>query len=260
MINTHLYQFSKAIVKTPCRNFINGLTTAGLGLPDYYLAGEQHNGYIRALEGCGLAVTVLEADEDYPDSVFIEDTALLTPHCAIIMRPGAPSRKGEVDAISPVIRKYFERIEAIRSPGTMDAGDILRTDDCYFIGLSSRTNIDGAQQLISILGNYGLRSKTVPLQEMLHLKSGAAYLGHDTLVVTGELTNKPAFQRFNLVKIADRESYAANSIQINGTVILPDGYPKARRAIEKAGFNTIAVDVSEFQKLDGGISCLSLRF
>ena len=136
--------FSKAIVRNPCKNFINGLTTANLGLPDYDLALIQHQEYVEALRKCGLEVIVLDADEDYPDSTFVEDTALLTPPCAIITNPGASSRKGETADIKNVLTEYYSKIENINDPGTVEAGDIMMVGDHFYIGLSRRTNTNGA--------------------------------------------------------------------------------------------------------------------
>ena len=252
--------FSKAIVRIPCKNFINGLTTANLGLPDYDLALIQHQKYVEALRKCGLEVILLDADEDYPDSTFVEDTALLTPHCAIITNPGATSRKGETAEIKNVLTEYYSNIENINDPGTVEAGDIMMVGDHYYIGLSRRTNINGAEQLINILNKYGMTGSFVMLDKVLHLKSGVAYLENNNLAAAGEFLLKPDFQKFNILKIDDDESYAVNCVWINDRILLPKGFPKAKRIIEKYYQNIVEVNVSEFQKLDGGLSCLSLRF
>ena len=252
--------FSKAIVRTPCKNFINGITTANLGLPDYDLALIQHQEYVQALRKCGLGVIVLYADENYPDSTFVEDTALLTPHCAIITNPGASSRKGETAEIKNILTEYFSNIETINEPGTVEAGDIMMVGDNYYIGLSQRTNVNGAEQLISILKKYGMTGSLVTLDKVLHLKSGVAYLENNNLAAAGEFLLKPEFQKFNILKIDDDESYAANCVWINDHILLPKNFPKAKKTIEKAYHNIIEVNVSEFQKLDGVLSCLSLRF
>ncbi len=252
--------FSKAIVRTPCKNIINGLTSSDLGLPDYNLALIQHQEYVEALRKCGLEVKVLDADEDFPDSTFVEDIALLTPQCAIITNPGASSRKGETADIKNVLTKYFSYIETVNNPGTVEAGDIMMVGNHFFIGLSRRTNINGAEQLINILKRYGMTGSVVTLDKVLHLKSGVAYLENNNLAATGEFLSKQEFQKFNLLKIDDDESYAANCVWINDHILLPKGFPKAKETIEKVYHNTIEVNVSEFQKLDGGLSCLSLRF
>jgi dimethylargininase len=252
--------YTKAIVRTPCKNIVNGLTTANLGKPDYEKALKQHSQYVEALKECGLEVIILEPDENFPDSTFVEDTALLTPHCAIITNPGAPSRQGEIVEIKEVLRRYFNNIEHINDPGTVDGGDILRVGSHFYIGISERTNSTGAQQVISILNKYGMSAATVSLKNVLHLKSGVSYLEKNNLVVSGEFIENTQFQSYNLIKVDQEESYAANCVWVNETVLIAKGFPKTKEAIEKAGYKTIEIDVSEFRKVDGGLSCLSLRF
>ena len=253
-------KFTKAIVRTPCRSFVNGLTTAGLGKPDYNLALKQHKKYIEALEMCGLEVLITEPDERLPDSVFVEDTAILIPECAIITIPGAESRKAETDRIKKALKSFYRNIEEISSPGTVDGGDVMMAGSHFFIGISDRTNIEGAKQLIKILEKYGYSGSTVSLNNVLHLKSGVAYLENNYLVATGEFTDKEEFKKYNILKVKDEESYAANCVWINDFVLVAKGFPKTKELIEEAGYETIELDVSEFRKLDGGLSCLSLRF
>jgi len=253
-------KFSRAIVRMPCRNMINGLTTANLGLPDYIKAIGQHGDYIHALENCGLEVLTLPADEKFPDSTFIEDIALFTPHCAVVTNPGAPSRNGEISLIKETLSDFFSRIEKIHSPGTLEAGDVMMVEDHYYIGLSERTNEEGARQLIEILNNYGLNGSVIKLEKVLHLKTGVSYLERNNLAACGEFLIHPEFQNYNLIEIDDDESYAANCLWINDKVLVPAGFPKTKKRISDAGYFTIEVDLSEFRKLDGGLSCLSLRF
>ncbi|MCJ7702485.1 MAG: arginine deiminase family protein [Anaerolineales bacterium] len=253
-------KFRHAIVKKPGKSLIKGLTTANLGIPNYGKALEQHQAYIHTLEECGLQVHVLAAEEAYPDSVFVEDTALLTPHCAILTNPGAPSRRGETQGLKPVLEKFFDVVEVIQAPGTVEAGDIMMVGPHFYIGLSERTNAHGAEQVIDVLEKYGLSGSLVELSKVLHLKTGVAYLEHNTFLACGELLTHPIFQHFKILAIDEDESYAANCIWINDRVLVPHGYPKARDTIEQAGYDTLPVDVSEFRKLDGGLSCLSLRF
>jgi len=252
--------FQNAIVRTPGRSIVNGLTSADLGKPNYDKAIEQHEDYIQALKECGLDVQVLAADEGHPDSTFIEDVALLTPDCAIIMRPGAPSRLGETKEIQSILEPHYEIIEQVHAPGTVEGGDIMMVGSHFYIGISERTNQQGAQQVIDILGKNGMSGSVVGMKDMLHLKTGLAYLEKNNLVAFGEFLDKPEFQKFKILQIDADESYAANCIWVNDKVLVPMGFPKAQATIENAGYQIIAVDVSEFQKLDGGLSCLSLRF
>jgi dimethylargininase len=252
--------FTKAIVRTPCRALVNGLSSANLGRPDYHNALLQHADYIEALKECGLQVTVLPADENFPDSTFVEDVALMTPHCAILTNPGAPSRTLETRSMLKTIREFYANVELIEAPGTVEAGDIMMVGEHYFIGLSARTNRAGAEQMIAILERYGLQGSMVELKEVLHLKTGLGYLENNNLLACGEFPGKPEFQKYHIMVVDPSEAYAANSVWINGTVLTPGGFPKTRSLIESAGYKVREVDVSEFQKLDGGLSCLSLRF
>ena len=252
--------FKKAIVKTPGESLARGLTTADLGIPDYKKALAQHADYIEALEECGLEVLVLGPDEQFPDSTFVEDVALLTKNCAIITNPGAPSREGETAAIKDVLKGIYGEVEEVQAPGTVEGGDIMMVGSHFYIGISERTNANGAQQVIRFLENYELSGSMVELEKTLHLKTGVAYLEQNNLAASGEFLKKEEFQDFNLIEIAEDESYASNCVWVNDRVLIPQGYPKAREAIIRAGYTIIEVEVSEFQKLDGGLSCLSLRF
>jgi dimethylargininase len=253
-------KFKRAIVRTPCPNLVKGFTTVNLGVPHYQLALQQHANYISALKNCGLNVIVLPAENEFPDSTFIEDVALLTPYCAIVTNPGAPSRKGESKNITEFLSQFFNKIEYIKEPGTLDAGDVLQVGQHFYIGLSKRTNMPGARQMQEILENYGFTSSFINVSSMLHLKSGVAYLENGNLVISEMMATIPEFQKYSLIKISSEESYAANCVWINGKVIIPKKYPNAKQLIENANYQTIEVDLSEFRKVDGGVSCLSLRF
>ena len=207
--------FKNAVVRRPCREMVKGISTAGLGQPDYYKALIQHEHYIDTLKLCGLEVQVLDADEKYPDSTFIEDVALCTPHCAIVTRPGTASRRDETEGMDEILRPYYERVEKIKSPGTLDAGDVMMLGSHFYIGISERTNQHGADQLISILKAYWMTGSKVPLFEMLHLKSGLSYLENNTMLVSGEFIGNPEFERFQRIEIDKKEGYAANSLWVN---------------------------------------------
>lgn len=239
---------------------VNGISEANLGQPNYELALEQHNNYIKALKSCGLEVIILEAEEEFPDSVFVEDTALCTPKCAIITNPGANSRKGETRSIESALKKHYSVIEHIEEPGSIDAGDIMMVGKHFYIGLSDRTNTIGAKQMITTLEKHGMTGSTVDLATVLHLKTGISYLENNNLLVSGEFINKKEFENFNKVEITAIESYAANSLWINSKVLIPLGFPDTLGIISNLGYECIVLDMSEFRKLDGGLSCLSLRF
>lgn len=254
-------KFSHIIARTPAKSLINGLTSANLGKPDYQKALDQHNDYIRALQQCDVDITILPADERFPDSVFVEDAVLCTPHCAIITRPGAESRRDETTIIADTIERFYpNKVETITAPGTVEAGDIMMVGDHYYIGLSARTNQAGADQMIAILKKYGMTGSVVTLEKVLHLKTGLAYLENNNLLAAGEFITKPEFQHLNIIEIPEQESYAANCIWVNDRVIMPAGYPITKAKIEALGYQVIEVDTSEYRKVDGGVSCMSLRF
>ena len=255
--------FKNVIVRRPSKSLVEGITSAPeLGKPDYELALKQHDTYIEALKSCGVEVTVLEADERYPDSCFVEDVAVLTKNCAIITNPGAKTRKGEEKEIIETIKKFYDddKIEYIKAPGNLEGGDIMMVGNHFYIGLSARTNEEGANQLIKALEKHGHTGSVVTLQEVLHLKTGLAYLENNNLLVAGEFVESPEFEKFNRIRIDETESYSANCIWVNDKVLVPAGYEKAKKAIEDAGYEVIVVDTSEYRKVDGGLSCLSLRF
>jgi dimethylargininase len=271
--------FTKAIVRPPPSNFAEGLTTAELGAPNYERALEQHEAYCAALEQCGLELTRLEADKRYPDSCFVEDAAVVTERCAVLTRPGAPSRRGEVASIRSVLAGFFPVLSVIHSPGTLDGGDVCEAGTHFFIGISERTNEAGARQLAELLAPHGHTSSfvdirksgtgvpavihaqdAVPTSDLLHLKSGLAYLGENRLVVTETLAGSSAFSNYDLIRVDSDEESAANCVRVNTHVLLAAGYRKFEAELLDVGYQTIVLEMAEFQKMDGGLSCLSLRF
>ena len=255
--------FASAIVRIPGSNFADGLTTVKLGLPHFEKVLDQHVHYCDALRECGLDLTILDPDLRYPDSTFVEDTAILTPQAAIFCRPGALSRQGEVAAIRPVAERFYSDTFAIEPPGTVDGGDISEAGNHFFIGLSLRTNQEGARQLSSFLNTLGYTTSTIDIRAMktiLHLKSGISYVGDNTLVVMEEMAANPQFSRFDLLPVAPAESYAANCVRVNDRVLIAEGFPRLANGLSTRGFRPLALNMSEFQKMDGGLSCLSLRF
>lgn len=255
--------FTKAIVRPPCANFAAGLTTAALGAPDPGRALEQHERYCEALARCGLAITRLEPDDDYPDSTFVEDTAVLTPRCAVITRPGAESRRGETAAVRETLEGFYGTIHEIRAPGTVDGGDVCEAGERFFIGLSERTNEEGARQLAEFLYRDGYAVSIVDVRGvsgLLHLKSGLAYLGGGWLVAAEHFAGCGGFIDYHMAFVDPAEAYAANCVRANDRVLLPAGYPMIERRLREIGFDLLILDMSEFRKMDGGLSCLSLRF
>ncbi len=255
--------FTHAIVRPPPANFADGLTRVDLGKPDLTKALDQHAHYCAALERCGLALTHLPADARFPDATFVEDTAVVTRDFAILARPGAAARAGEVAGIEPALRAAFPRIHAIAAPGTLDGGDVCQARNHFFIGVSQRTNEAGARQLADFLAQEGCTSALVDIRGMrsiLHLKGGISYLGDGRIALIGALAQHDAFRGYEIVRVASGESYAANFLRLNDHVVISAGYPKFEAAVGALGYSVIALDMSEFRKMDGAPSCLSLRF
>jgi dimethylargininase len=248
---------TKAIVRKPGKNFSERVTTSNLGKPDFQKALKQHEAYRNALIRCGLELIVLEADERYPDGCFVEDTAIVTGEAAIIARPGAASRLGEELEISKVL-SGFKKIEIIEEPGNVDGGDILRVKDHFYFGLSGRTNREGSRQLSAILAKYGYTSSETEVRSGLHLKSGIAWLGKDNFISTSEFSKTAGTS--NIIIIDPGEEYSANCLLVNDFLLIPSGFPGSKRRIEALGCNIIELDTSEFRKMDGGLTCLSLLF
>jgi len=258
-----LSHFKNAIVRLPGANFAAGLTTSDLGVPRFDQVLRQHALYCEALQSCGLTLTILPADLRYPDSTFVEDTAILTERGAILTRPGAPSRAGETSAIRDTLQQFFPDMAEIVAPGTLDGGDICQAEDHFFLGLSLRTNEDGARQLAAHLAKLGYTPSVIDISSMktiLHLKSGISHIGHNTMVVMEELANHAAFAPYDRITVAAAERYAANCVRMNDRVLFAKGYPLLQADLQKRGFNPLVLNMSEFQKMDGGPSCLSLRF
>lgn len=255
--------FTRAIVRSPASNFSSGQTTQNYGAPDYALALEQHAAYCQALRKCGLDLIELEADHAYPDSTFVEDTAVLTAEFGLLTNPGHSSRRGEIDSIRETLIRQFSRLYSIQPPGTLDGGDICEAGSHFFIGISERTNVAGGVQLSEILGREGYTTDLVDIRAVpgiLHLKSGLTYLGGNQLVVIEALAGLPVFRDYERIIPPQDEEYAANCVRVNDYVLTADGFPKFREMLETANYRLLLLNMSEFRKMDGGLSCLSLRF
>lgn len=253
-------RFTRAIVRTPAESISIGLTTQSMGSPDYPLALRQHEQYVQALETCGLTVKVLPPQPGYPDSCFVEDTAVLVAEAAVITNPGADSRRDEVVTIAPAVAETFDTVRHVEHPATLDGGDVMQIGHILYAGISDRTNTAGAQALRHALEPYGYRTVDVPLAGGLHLKSDVNWLGGDTLLLTRAFANRPEFAQFSRLVVPEGEEYAANCLRINDHLLVPRGFAGVRAMVAELGLEIIELDMSEFQKIDGGLSCLSLRF
>ncbi|HSS20708.1 MAG TPA: arginine deiminase family protein [Pyrinomonadaceae bacterium] len=261
--------FTRAIVRPPATNFANGITTSNLGLPDRQRALRQHEAYCEALVRCGLEVIRLDADERYPDSTFVEDTAVIveptsnTVSRIVFTRPGAASRAGEVESIKESFDQLGCEAFSIEPPGTLDGGDVCQADNHFFIGISERTNESGAEQLRSLLASWGYTSTNVDIRKLdalLHLKSGMAYLGDRRLALVDALVSREHFRDYDIVCPTPPEEYGTNCVRLNEHVLIAVGFPAFQKTLTELGYRCIPLEMSEFQKMDGGLSCLSLRF
>lgn len=255
--------FRHALVRPPSASFAQGLTTADLGPPDLARALGQHRRYVEALESCGVSVTSLPPDDAHPDSTFVEDAAVVAGGRAVITRPGAPSRRGEVTAVASALKGFFADLPAVQPPGTLDGGDVCLAGSRFLVGLSDRTNEDGARQLARLAAEAGLDSTLVDVRQvpgLLHLKSGLAWLGDGRFLCVGALARHPALGGAEVVVVPDEEAYAANAVEVNGRILLAGGFPATEAALRRLGPPLLLVDVCEFRKMDGGLSCLSIRF
>ena len=256
-------QFTRAIVRPPAATFAAGITTSSLGPPDLALALEQHEAYCRTLERLGLSLVRLAPEPDFPDSTFVEDTAIVTSRGAILTRPGAPSRAREVASLGAALGRWFPELAEIAAPGTVDGGDVCEAGPHFFIRLSERTNADGAAQLAEWLAGRGFGSSVLDIRRvpgLLHLKTGLAWLGGRRLLAVGEIAGHEALGGWEVVRVPDGEEYAANCIRVNDALLVARGFPATASLLGGLGCEVVPLDMSEYRKMDGGLSCLSVRW
>lgn len=255
------YDFTHAICRLPSRSLVHGLRAEDTGQPDYDVFVKDHADYIETLKSTGANVIVLDALEAFPDSVFVEDAVLCLPKGAVIMRPGAPSRLGEAKAIKPVISELYSHVDQIKGPGFIEGGDILVTETEVLVGRSARTDKDGIEELASIieLWGYTLREVETP-NGVLHFKTDCSLLDENTILSTKRLAQTGCFENYEVIYTADGEEACANTIRFNNYVIMPNGFPKTEQKLLDKGYEIKKIGNTEAAKLDGGMSCLSLRF
>lgn len=256
-------RFTRAIVRPPAATFAAGLTSSGLGPPDLRLALQQHEAYCRGLERLGVALVRLAPDPEFPDSTFVEDAAIVTTRGAILTRPGAPSRAGEVASIGEALVQWFPDLDAMVAPGTVDGGDVCEAGEHYFIGVSRRTNAEGAVQLSAWLARRGFGSRVIDIRGMsglLHVKTGISWLGGRRLLAAGEIAAHEALGGWEIVRVPDGEAYAANCIRVNDALLVAQGFPATGSLLGRLGYDVVPLEMSEYRKMDGGLSCLSVRW
>ena len=255
------YQFTHAITRIPADSVADGLRARDTGDPSGEAFRQEHALYVSALEATGLTVDVLPQLEDFPDSCFVEDPAFCLPEGAIQLRPGTPSRKGEGAQIRAALEARFDKVVELPGEGHVDGGDVLMLDDVILIGLSARTDRDGAEAFAATLADWGYAAQVCETPEgVLHFKTACSTLGDGVILATQVMAESGFFGARKVIVVPEGEEYAANVIRVNDVVLVPEGYPKTLAAIEEAGFNTVVLPTHEARKVDGGLSCLSLRF
>ena len=255
------YQFTHAVVRRPSRSIANGLRATDMGDPDLDLFAEHHRAYVDLLKAAGANVIELEPLDDYPDSVFVEDTALCLPQGAVIMRPGAPSRLGEASIMAATLDGLYGSTRTIEAPGFIEGGDVLTTEHEILVGRSERTNSAGIEMLSKLVAPWGYRVREVATPAgVLHFKTDCSLLDERTILSTARLAQTECFSDYEVVLTEPGEEACANAIRFNSIVIMPAGFPRTEAKLKSRGYSVKTVGNTEAAKLDGGMSCLSLRF
>jgi dimethylargininase len=222
-------------------------------------AREQHHAYEAALAGLGANVISLPAEAELPDSMFVEDPAIVLDELAVVFPLGTETRRREAESLAKAIAP-FRKIESVTLPGTVEGGDILRIGKKLFIGLTARTNEEGIKQLQNIVAPYGYEVIAVPVTGCLHLKSAVTHLGNNVLLGNRAWFDSSPFTGYDWVDVDSGEGHAGNALALNGSVIFPASFPRTRARIEAKGFRVLPIDIAELQKAESGLTCSSLIF
>ena len=258
---THVYSFNSIIVRTPSRSVVNGLRADDRGNPTYEGVKAEHDAYIEAMRAAGVEVTVLPALEAFPDSIFVEDPAVVFTEGAILLRPGAETRVRETAEIAPTLRDMFETVLDLPSPGFADGGDVLTTPKSVMIGLSARTDKAGAEALVACIEKLGRKAEIVATPEgVLHFKTDCSLLDDESILSTARLAKSGVFKDFKQIIIPEGEEPAANALRVNDVVMVGSDYPRTIEMLDKLGYNVKPLKTTEIGKIDAGLSCMSLRW
>jgi dimethylargininase len=256
-----VFEFTTAIVREPGKSVVKGLKSDPSAIPAYQGVLAEHRAYVDALAAAGLSVDILKPLENFPDSVFVEDTALTFPEGAILLRPGAPSRLAEREEVRGALARHFADVAELGVGEYADGGDVLVTPEAVFIGLSVRTNRLGADALVKHLAALGRTARVVQTPAtVLHLKSACALLSEDTVVATPTLAATGIFEGYRVLETPPGEDGAANLVRVNKRVLVGMSYQRMAEMIAQEGLDVKLLPVSEVTKLDAGLSCMSLRW
>jgi dimethylargininase len=226
---------------------------------DIEKAQAQHSAYEDCLREMGMEVIALPAEPAMPDSVFVEDPAIVLDEIAVIARPGAASRRAEGQTLAAALAQ-FRPLKQIASPATLEGGDVMRVRKTLYVGASARSNPQGIAQLAEILRPFDYTIKSVEVRGCLHLKSGCTYLGEGVVLANRNWIDAAALEGLTLVNVAEDEPWAANVLTLDGAALMPDGFPRTAAIVESLGWEVRAVDISELRKAEAGVTCSSLIF
>jgi dimethylargininase len=256
-----LFDFTHALVRMPCTSVADGLRAGGGKAPTYEGVLAEHEAYVEALCGLGLSVDILPAAEDYPDSIFVEDPALVFNEGAIVLNLAAPSRAGEAALLAPELESRFGRVLHMKGPGHADGGDVLVLADKVVIGLSGRTDRAGAEELVGLLAQFGRKGEIAETPKgVLHFKTGCSLIDEKTVFALPQMVESPSFKGMKVVAVPEAEEKAANMLRVRDAALIGAMFPRSCEIIEAHGVRAIPLDVSEIAKIDAGLSCMSLRW
>jgi len=255
------YNFTHALCRAPGPSAVHGIRADNGPDPDFTALAAEHAAYVATLRDLGLTVTVLEPLDDFPDALFTEDVALTVPQGAVLLRPGAPSRVGEVAHIRAPLAAHHPRLLEMTGPGYADGGDVLRLADRVIIGLSDRTDRAGAEELAALLGQLGYRAEIAETPPgVLHFKTGCGLIDEGTILAVPELANCPQFAGLEVVLTPLGENPAANILRVRDTVVVGDRWLATRAMLTARGLQTRALPTDHIARIDAGLSCMSLRW
>jgi len=249
-----------ALVRGVARSFASAVTASPPEPPlSADLAAAQHAAYVAALEVGGYATVKIDTDEAFPDCCFIEDAAVVLGENALVTRPGHPSRRGEADGVAAILGGYV-RLDHAAAPATIDGGDVMVLGSRVFVGLSRRTNVAGAEAIAAVAEPQGMFVDMIPVGSVLHLKSGLSGLDDSTVLWHRRACERDELTGLRVIEIEQDDPEAANVVRLaDGRILVPEHHARTRAVVEAAGFDTVAVDVSEIARADGGLTCMSIR-
>ena len=261
MTKASVTDFTNIIVRRPAASVTDGLRAVDVGAPDFTCLQSEHDAYIEAMKAAGVFINVLPALEDFPDSIFVEDPALVFPQGAILLRPGARTRRGEAAHIESALKSHFETVLKLPKGGHVEGGDVLRTPEKVMIGLSARTDLAGATGLVQCLSEFGLTGEIVQTpKDVLHFKTDCSLLDGQTVFTTKRLAASDIFDGFETIFVPDGEEAAANALRVNDVVMVGSDFPQSINLLGSMGYNVVPLKTTEIGKIDAGLSCMSLRW